>query len=557
MKKRLFQLLMATACCFMLAGCGEDWLEEDEYEYDSEIETQSSGSGTPGMSSITISAEDLQVKQTMLENGAIRDSQVKLKGNGEDKVTVLIYMNGSDLESESGEATTDLTEMVSAGDSDKVKVLVQTMGTKSWEKKFGISSDRSQIYSVEASGLKLVKDDLGQLDCTKSETLSNFIKWGASNYPANRYILIFWDHGGGPVYGFGYDNTEEDSDASLSGAAMKAGIKDAGVYFDFIGMDCCIMSSLEVCCGMYDFCDYMILSEDFESGLGWHYTEWMKKLYENTSIPTMELGKIICDEMVNANENNSSEGDKSIMALIDESMMKVLYKTWTDFAYANEDSLLGTNYSKQVKRKKGGRLHPALRSGLFDWLSNEGYDDPQMADYYVTDIMAVAQNIDSEESKALSAALAQTLVYVSSSSGETGLTGLSVTLPYGDADFYEEAKEVFSDIGLDDQYVNWLEAFTSVPGAIDNYSYDSWYENWDWDDYSNDYDWNDWEYYEDEEYWEEDDQDWDDWDYEDSYNSWFDEFGLSWLFGDDYDEDDYYYDDEYYDDEYFEDDWWY
>ena len=48
-------------------------------------------------------------------------------------------------------------------------------------------------------------DDLGQLDCTAEESLRDFIIWGVQNYPADRYILHFWDHGGGPVYGLNAD----------------------------------------------------------------------------------------------------------------------------------------------------------------------------------------------------------------------------------------------------------------------------------------------------------------------------------------------------------------
>lgn len=550
-KKWLLALLLSLSL-LLLCGCAlldEDWLEE---------ETESGGnSNSPGMSSVSISEIDTEAKNKMLETGAIREPQVKLKGDGTDTATILLYMNGSDLESQYGEASTDLQEMIDAGGSDNVNFLVQTMGTKKWEKTHGISAKHSQRYVLGDNGLELVNDELKQLDCTKADTLTDFIKWGVSAYPADRYILLFWDHGGGPVYGFGYDDSKGDSDASMSMAEMRNGLANAGVYFDFIGMDCCIMSSLEVGCALYDYCDYTILSEDFESGLGWSYTKWLKKLYENSSIATPDLGKVICDAMVNANEKDSNQGDKSIMAVVDESMMKVLYKAWTEFAYANEAELLGTNYSKAVRRKAGGRILPCMNRDVIqrDLFSDWGYEDgsdsgtPNMADYYVTDIMAVAQNIDSKESKALSSALAQTLCYVSSSSGETGLTGLSVTLPYGSEEFYEKTKDVFTNIGLDKDYITWLGKFTSVSGDTDSYDYDDWYDDWNWDDYDDDYDWSDWDYYDDDSYWQEDDSGWDDWNYDDSYNQWQDDSNYDEWYEDDYDnyDGDYYYDDYGYD----------
>lgn len=504
----------------------------------------------------TVTSENKDIAPALLENGAVREKQVHLKGDGTDTVTVMIYMNGSDLESDDQEATTDLTEMIRAGSSDQVHVVVQTMGTKSWSKKYKIASNRSQRYEITDGGLKLLQDDLGQLDCTTSQTLGDFVKWSAATYPADRYILMFWDHGGGPVYGFGYDQWNDDEYACLSVDEMQEGLRNAGVYFDFIGMDCCIMSTLETCCALYDYCDYMILSEDFESGLGWSYTGWLKELYRNPSISTVTLGKKICDDFIKANETES-DGDESILALIDQSMMKVLYNSWVNFAYANEKELLNANYSRTVSPKGRGRVLPALSRGFGDWW-NFGFseeEDYSLSDYYITDIMAVAQNIQSDESDMLQSALAQTLVYVGTTAGDADLTGIAVTLPYSDSNFYSEMAAVFRNIGMDTEYVSWLKNFTGVSGS----SSDSYYDN-------KDYDWDGWEEYEDEYDWEDsslldlilnelfsDDEDWDDWDYEDSYNNWYDDD--DW----DYDEDDgsYYYegDDWYWDDwDYYEED---
>lgn len=506
-------------------------------------------------------SETARIVSTILPEGAVREKQVKLKGDGSDTVTVLIYMNGSNLESDGQEATKDLSEILAAGYSDQVNILVETLGTKKWDKKFGISSERSQIYKVEEKGLALVRDDLGQLDCTAEESLRDFLVWGVQNYPADRYILQFWDHGGGPVYGFGYDEWVKDDEAALTIDEMQSALKAAGVYFDFVGMDCCLMSCLEVCCAFYDYCDYMILSEDFESGLGWDYTDWIKALYQNPSIPTTQLGKMICDDMVSANEKNTEEGDRSIMAVIDQSMLKVLYTAWTDFAYENESALLGTNYSRSLKRRVGGRVLPVLaksRPNSWNWnffgFGGSGEeDDATMAEYFVTDIMEVAGSIRSDKSVALSAAIKAALVYVKSTDSDAGLTGIAVSLPYGDADYYKSMQQVFTGIGLDDNYVDWVGKFVNVSAAPNASDHDSWDDFWDgWDAFDDDYDWEDWDYSDDsydDSWW--DDFGWHDWDYADSWNAWFDD--------DDWDDDSHYHGDDWYyeDDEWYDEDDWY
>lgn len=469
--------------------------------------------------------------------------------------TVLVYMNGSDLESDDGAASRDIGEMIKGCKAGNVNVIVQTMGTKRWSKKYGIASDRSQIYKVDANGLTLVNDNLGQLDCTESETLSDFISWGVKNYPADRYFLQLWDHGAGAVYGFGYDQYA-DEESTLNTAEIKEALSAAGVHFDFIGMDCCIMANLETCCMLSDFCDYTILSEDFEPGDGWFYSGWLEKLNNDTSINTKKLAKAAIDDMVGAIE--AAGESRGILTVFDESVMKVLFTAWKDFAYANEAALLENNYSRQVKAH--GRVHPIL---------SKGADKPgSLSDYYVTDIMALAQTLNTSESKALESAVNNAIVYSNCTSDVSNLTGLAVTLPYGDSYFYRELEPVFTDGGVDKDYVKWLSNFVGADGASDYYDYDDWDESWDgWGDYTDDYDWSDWEHYDEfDDFWQDDggffdDYDDDYYDYYDYYDDYgyddYDYYGdyddYDYYDYDDYYEDDYYdgYDDDYYDDYYY------
>lgn len=488
-------------------------------------------------------------------DGVVREKKVKLKGDGTDTVTVLIYMNGSDLESESGEATEDLNEILSAGGSNNVNVLVQTMNTRQWSEASGISSDRTERYKIIDGKLNPEDVSLSQLSCTEASTLSDFIIWGKENSPADRYILLFWNHGAGPVYGFGYDDITESED-SLTTAEIQEALDLSEVYFDFIGMDCCLMSSLEFCAAIYDFCDYCILSEDFESGFGWDYKGLFSKLYENSSTPTEELARLAIDDMVNV---NIEEDEDAIMALIDESYMKVLFANWVNFAYANEKELLENNYSRRVSRRAGGRAPRVLLTKS----SDEYEEDAQMADYYVSDIMALASNVNSEQSAALKASLDKALVYVNSCGSSSNLTGISVTLPYGDSEFYEQLSSVFSCCGLDSRYITWLGKFVYTKGANDYYDYEDWDEDWSgWDDYYDDFDWYDWGeefgsdfdnaaywnldryWYYDYEDWEADDFDWGDW-YDWTDEDWYD---------DDYEYEEW-SDDEDWDDDYWDDDW--
>ena len=90
--------------------------------------------------------------------GQARVKRVAPKGNGQDTVTVMIYMCGTDLESKYGMGTSDLGEMVKANISDKVNVIVETGGCKAWKNNI-VSSSVNQIYQVQKGGLRRLESN--------------------------------------------------------------------------------------------------------------------------------------------------------------------------------------------------------------------------------------------------------------------------------------------------------------------------------------------------------------------------------------------------------------
>ena len=74
-----------------------------------------------------------------------RAKRTKIIGNGQDTVTIMIYMCGTDLESKNGMATSDLMEMVNAKHTDKLNIIVYTGGCSKWNNKI-ISSTKNQVY---------------------------------------------------------------------------------------------------------------------------------------------------------------------------------------------------------------------------------------------------------------------------------------------------------------------------------------------------------------------------------------------------------------------------
>ena len=429
------------------------------------------------------------LREQAAQSKLVRSPLVTPVGDGQDDVTVMIYMNGSNLETFNGFASEDIYEMMYAESNPKLHILIQTVGTMEWQD-HGIASDHSQRYEIKNNKLVLLDDSLPQLDCTIPETLTDFLNWGGSLYDSDRYFLVLWDHGGGSVDGFGYDEWQEEDD-SLTMDEIVQSLYNSGMKFDFIGMDACIMSSIEVCYALYDYCDYCVLSEDFESALGWSYNGWLSALAQDTSIETPKLAKILIDDMIRDIGANDF-GSSSTLALIDERYIPAAFDAWMNFAYANEDSLLSINYSREVERS--GRARPTPSDKV-------SYD---LGMYYITDILALAVSISSPQTKSLVSKLSNCVAYYNCSADNIGLTGISVTLPYGDNDFYASLEKVFAGIGINKQYVQWLGNF-QTQAAKENYN--NYYNYYDFDE-----EWSGWDDFDYEDWYDEEESE-DDWDW--------------------------------------------
>ncbi|MBO7354614.1 MAG: peptidase C11, partial [Lachnospiraceae bacterium] len=222
-----------------------------------------------------------------------RSRYTTIKGNGKDTVTMMVYMCGTDLESKYGMATNDLNEMMKATISDKINIIVYTGGCSNW-KTSGISTSNNQIYKLTSGKMTRLEDNMGNKAMTDPTTLTEFIKYANKSYPADRNILIFWDHGGGSLSGYGYDETHKSS-GSMNLAGINTALKNAGIKYDFIGFDACLMATVETDLMLANYADYVIASEETEPGVGWYYTNWLTAFSKNTSMDTVDIGKNIID----------------------------------------------------------------------------------------------------------------------------------------------------------------------------------------------------------------------------------------------------------------------
>ena len=371
-----------------------------------------------------------------------REKRTKILGDNNDKITFMVYMCGTDLESKYGMSTADLNEMASADFGDNINIIVYTGGCNKW-KTNGISSKVNQIFQVKKGSMTCLVDDDGNKAMTDPDTLSHFIKWCAENYPANRYELIMWDHGGGSVSGYGYDEKNQKS-GSMTLSGINKALKDGGVTFDMIGFDACLMATAETALMLDPYADYLIASEETEPGIGWFYTNWLTKLGANTSMPTIELGKLIIDDYTSACAK-SCRGQATTLSLIDLAEFAHTVPTEIGSFSKSVSSLITAKEYKKVSDARNGTREFATQSRIDQ-----------------VDLVDLANKMDTAEGKKLADAIKGAVKYNRTSLNMVDAHGVSIYFPYQRTSYVDKACSNYSAIGMNDEYSKCIRQFASL-----------------------------------------------------------------------------------------------
>ncbi len=383
-----------------------------------------------------------------------RKKYTKLRGKGKDSVTLMVYMIGSDLESSSGMATADLNEMVYSGlQNRKVNVIVETGGCRKWRNSL-ISAKKLQRWRVSGQGVGLMDED-SISPMTEEDELADFIRFCAQKAPADRYILIFWDHGGGSVTGFGHDENYPNDTMNI-GEISKA-LKKGGVKFDFIGFDACLMATLETAIAIEPYADYMIASEESEPGTGWYYTNWLKLLDENSSTNTLNLARQICDDFTSKNAMYASMTGTTLSVTDLSEMEGIVGKCLASFGAGLTEQLKGKDYMSVAKARSGSR----------EFAASSRLDQIDLVDF--------CNRLGSAQSSKLAQAVKSAVKY-NRVNNASNAYGLSIFFPNSSLRSVNSMISLCQDIGVDSEWTEGLRTYASLEqsGQIAASSGSSW-----------------------------------------------------------------------------------
>ena len=243
------------------------------------------------------------------------------------------YLCGSDLESESGCATEDLSEMLDVSLPENVTVVIQTGGASQWQNDT-VDASVLQRYVYTSDGLKLVEEQ-PSASMGDTDTLASFLQFAVDQYPADKTAVVFWNHGGGSVGGVAFDELYDNDSLTLDEiyeafSQVWTPSESGEPPLELVGLDACLMATVDVANILSGFSRYMVASEETEPGNGWNYTGWLGALAKKPSMDGLLLGKVMCDTYMAGCRENDTEMDATL-SVTDLSKIKELLAAYEAF----------------------------------------------------------------------------------------------------------------------------------------------------------------------------------------------------------------------------------
>lgn len=371
--------------------------------------------------------------------------------------TVMIYLDADNNLESAG--INDINEMEMVGSSSDVNIVVQvdripysvlaannegylddtSNGDWTNTRRYYITQD-SDPYQISSD----LKSDLGELNMGDPQTLIDFASWAVANYPAKKYLLVIWNHGGGfrstsLTKDIAWDDTSGGDRITMPELeyALSAISTQAGKNIDIVGMDACFMAMTEVAYQIKDYADILVASEETEPFNGWPYDTILSQLVVNPTMSSEQLARTIVDKYIDFYP--SYEVTQSAINL---SYMDTLATQLSNLALAimSDIPTHSINYINAAN-------------------SSQNYGDPDFKDLYDFCAEIIADEDIPTNVKNIASIIQQTLNFTVIESAYNGpelsdSKGLSIYLPYAAYDDYYDNTSFAQDTFWDEMLLH-------------------------------------------------------------------------------------------------------
>lgn len=205
--------------------------------------------------------------------------------------TVMVYMAADNNLGE--DALRDLNEMELVGSGENLNIVAQidlpAAGGHPWTtaRRYLVERDTD----TEHVGSTLLAD-LGELDMTRPENLTDFLTWARSAYPADHTLAILWGHGeawddeaaaseetpaSSRIQAI-FNDESSDPDVFMRNHQLGGALAAAGGAFDVLAIDACVMQILEVAYELRGSASILVASQEVVWEDGYPYDAFLAPL---------------------------------------------------------------------------------------------------------------------------------------------------------------------------------------------------------------------------------------------------------------------------------------
>jgi len=366
---------------------------------------------------------------------------------GEKTTTILVYLCGTDLQES---ACDDLIEMAEVEAGDTINLVVLAGGANEWsmeDLQGGV-----QNLAVIRDGYFEELENWGKGSMGAPESLEKFLKYGMTRFPADRMIVILWDHGAGTEGGICFDETADDdclTMAEINQTMDRLQQSIEGFHINIFGCDACMMATYEMASMLSAYpIDYFVASEELEPEGGWYYTEWIDLLKRDPGTSDPDL----CRSIVNSYMKKSlaeAPDDYLTLSAMELTGIRELKNCMERFATTISEELSGGNLN-QVRRGRS-RMYAF---GSFDDASWDMVDLGAMLDAYA--------QFDPDLASEAKRLLRKAVVCSSQTDNLDPCSGLSILLPQDTTKDFEEYRDGLELSGVIPNWMDFIYGYVTM-----------------------------------------------------------------------------------------------
>lgn len=357
---------------------------------------------------------------------------------------VLVYLNGTDLESDGGAATRLVNQAINASRSGNTRFVIMAGGTKTWQHPAmqNANNGNTVSYVVENGAIRELKQYGNKKEYMSPDMVTTFINDTKAMYSSDHTSLVFWDHGGGAAGGYGKN---EVSGGDMSASAVAAGVKNSGAVFEAIGFDTCLMGSLDVASNFAGSAKYFLGSQENESSYGWDFNSF--STYGTTDFAS--FGKKLIDEYDVYTRANDRKGATRTLALYDMNGVNLAQNQWNDLV------------AKLGESKGGIELMALARDFAREYDNSKTADNRSGEIDLVGFLDSLAYTPVGTESAALLKTLKSTVMYKNGNT-QGGVNGISIYLPGENTFVYNSSYDNIKANNISDATMKAYDKLASI-----------------------------------------------------------------------------------------------